>query len=131
MRLQKIILGIVFGFITVSFTCCHWNDSNFSKDNHLKTTPIKDSLYNETYLVCFRSLDIERYSQYITDSVNFRKYVCTHDFGEWLYGEVGKNDVLTIYKVKGNLLSGKQITFDTILLTTYHIDELKKEGIFE
>jgi len=63
--------------------------------------------------------------------VNFRKYVCTHDFGEWLYGEIGENDVLTIYKVKGNLLSDKQVSFDTILLTTYHIDKLKKEGIFE
>jgi len=131
MRLQKIILSIALGFITVLFARCNWNDSNFSKDNYLKTTAVKDSLYNETYLIRSRSTDIERYSQYITDSVNFRKYVCTHDFGEWLYGEVGKNDVLTIYKVKGNLLSGKQMTFDTILLTTYHIDELKKEGIFE
>ena len=134
MNLRKCFLVVVFGFTAVLFSCCNWDSSNYSKDNHLKTTKIKDSLYNEIYLIRSIGSGTERYSEYITDSVNFRKYICTHDFGEWLYGEILKNDALAVYKVTGNLVSngrGTQTVFDTILIDTYNINELKREGKFE
>jgi len=134
MKLQKFFLGIAFGFTAVSFSGCDWDGSNYSKDNHLKTTQIKDSLYNEIYLIRSVGSSIERYSEYITDSVSFRKYICTHDFGEWLYGEILKNDALAVYKVTGSLVSNNQRTqtvFDTVLIDTYNINELKQEGKFE
>ena len=114
----------------IAFSRCNWGDSNYSKENHLKTNEIKDSLYNEIFLIRSISADKERYSEYITDSVNFRKYVCTHDFGEWIYGEITKNDVLAIYKISGTV-SETQIVFDTTKIATYNIGELKLEGRFE
>ena len=128
MKLEKIFLCIAVGFFAVSFSAC--SSDNYSKDNHQKTNTIKDSLYNEIYLIRSISTDVVRYSQYITDSVNFRKYVCTHVFGEYLHVEVGEN-VLAVYKIKGSLLNDKQVVFDTVFLANYNINELKREGKFE
>ena len=131
MKLEKIFLCIAVGFIAVSFNGCNLDDANYSKDNHLKTNKIKDSLYNEIYLIRSLSTGEERYSEYLTDSVSFRKYVCTHDFGQWLYGVIGENDALTVYQITGNLLNDKQVVYDTVFLSTYNIKELKQEGKFE
>jgi hypothetical protein len=113
---------------------CGLEESVYSKKNHLKTTRIKDSLYSEVFFI--RSIlqaDVERYSEYITDSVSFRKYVYTYNKGEWIYGEISKDDVLTIYKVSGHFADKQETTvvFDTTKIDTYNISELKRNGIFE
>jgi len=130
MKLKKLFQCTAFGFATVLFSCCNLDDSVYSKDNHLKTTEIKDSLYNEIFGIRSRFSDVEHYSEYITDSVSFRKYVCTHDFGEWLYGEILKDDVLAVYKIVGNVQENQPV-FDTIPIETYNISVLKREGKFE
>jgi len=130
MKLKTFFLCTAFGFATVLFSCCNLDDSVYSKDNHLKTTKIKDSLYNEIFGIRSRFSDVERYSEYITDSVSFRKYICTHNFGEWLYGEILKDDVLTVYKIVGSVQEN-QTVFDTIPIATYNINALKQEGMFE
>ena len=130
MKLKKFFISTAFGLATVSFSCCNLDDSVYSKDNHLKTIEIKDSLYNEIFGIRSRFSDVERYSEYITDSVSFRKYVCTHDFGEWLYGEILKDDVLAVYKIVGSIQEN-QTVFDTIPIATYSINALKREGDLE
>ena len=121
--------------VALLFSACNGDDSYYySKDNHLKTNKIKDSLYNEIFLVRSISANAEQYSEYITDSVSFRKYICTHNFGEWLYGEVLKKDALAVYKITGNLQTtakGTETVFDTLHVNTYNINELKREGKFE
>jgi hypothetical protein len=132
MKWNKKFLGIVLFFITIVFNCCGLNDSIYSKKNHLKTTKIKEDLYSEVFFI--RSVlndNIERYSEYITDSANFRKYVYTYNTGEWIYGEMSKNNVLTIYKITGKLLPDNQTVFDTTKINSYNINKLKQEGKFE
>ena len=130
MKFKKFFLGIVLVFIAISFSCCNEDSLKYSKDNHLKTNEIMDSLYNEIFLVRSFGSETERYSEYITDSGNFRKYVCTHDFGEWIYGEILKNGILVVYKISGSV-SGNQVALDTTKIATYNINELKLEGKFE
>jgi hypothetical protein len=150
MTSNKLFLVIALVITTIAFYSCHLEDSVYSKDNHLKTTKIRDSLYSEVFFI--RSIlneNVERYSEYITDSVNFRKYVYTYNRGEWIYGEMSKDyNILTIYKVTGNIenddvstiqkIAGSledkrenQIVFDTTKIATYNIPELKREGKFE
>jgi len=132
MKLSKIFLGIVLIFITIAFSRCGLNESVYSKKNHLKTTKIKDGLYSEVFFIrSMLSDEIERYSEYITDSASFRKYIYTYNSGEWIYGEMSQNDVLTIYKITGKLLPDNQTVFDTTKINTYIISELKQEGKFE
>jgi len=135
MKLSAFFLGITLVFTTIAFVCCGLNDSVYSKKDHLKTTQIKDSLYSEVFFIrSVLSDDVERYSEYITDSVNFRKYIYTYNSGEWIYGEMTGHDVLTIYKITGKLLSDgqkSQAIFDTTKINTYNISELKREGKFE
>ena len=134
MNLNKFFLGIILSITTITFVCCNLEESVYSKKNHLKTTKIKDGLYSEVFFIrSILSEDISRYSEYITDSVNFRKYVYTYNSGEWIYGEMAKNDILTIYKIKGSLPDGQsgQTVFDTAKIATYNISELKREGVFE
>ena len=98
----------------------------------MKTTKINDSLYSKIYFICsILNADIERYSEYITDSVHFRKYVYTYNIGKWIYGEMSKNStILTIFKIRGKHVNN-QTTFDTTKIETYNINELKREGKFE
>ncbi|MCL2131627.1 MAG: hypothetical protein FWH36_04125 [Lentimicrobiaceae bacterium] len=128
MKLRTIFLGIALVFTAVLFSSCG-GDVDYSKDNHLKTNEIMDSLYNEIFLVHSFG-ETERYSEYITDSVHFRKYICTHDFGEWIYGEILKDGFLVVYKVSGKV-AGTQVILDTNKITTCNIGELKREGKFE
>jgi hypothetical protein len=132
MKLRKIFLSFICGFAIVSFSACNWGNGDYSKENLHGIIKINDSLYNETFLIRSIINDTERYSEYITDSVSFRKYVCTHDFGETLHGEMGKNgDYLAVYKVKGSISEEKRVVFDTVFINTYNINELKREGKFE
>jgi hypothetical protein len=132
MKTSKNLLGIALIFTMIMFNCCGLNDSIYSKDDHLKTTKIRDSLYSEVFFIrSMLSDNVERYSEYITDSVNFRKYIYTYNSGEWIYGEMSKNDILTIYKITGKLLSDGQTVFDTTKIDTYNINKLKQEGKFE
>ena len=131
MKLTLFFLCIALFFTTIRLSSCFLNDSVYSKKNNQKTTQIRDGLYSEVFFIRSISNDsIERYSEYITDSVNFRKYVYTYNSCEWIYGEMNKNDILTIYKVTGSLLSDK-IVFDTTKIADYDINELKRDGRFE
>jgi hypothetical protein len=131
----NIFLGIALCIITIGFICCNLEESVYSKKNHLKTSKIKDDLYSEVFFIrSILSEDISRYSEYITDSVNFRKYVYTYSTGEWIYGEMTKdNNILTIYKITGKSPDKQEdkIIFDTTKIASYNISELKREGKFE
>ena len=127
------ILRITLFITAIAFVGCNLEESVYSKKNHLKTTKIRDGLYSEVFFIrSILSEDMVRYSEYLTDSVSFRKYVYTYDKGEWIYGEMSKNgDVLTIYKVTGTVLFDTEIAFDTAKIDAYNIAELKKEGKFD
>ena len=134
MKLNKFFLYIALIITIITFNFCGLEESVYSKKNHLKTTQIKEGLYSEVFFI--RSIlheDVERYSEYITDSVSFRKYIHTYNKGEWIYGEMSKDDVLTVYKISGHFADKqeKQIVLDTTKIDTYTINELKREGKFE
>jgi len=133
MKLNKFLLSITLIITTVVVVSCGLEESIYSKRDHLKTTKIRDSLYNEVFFIrSILSDDIGRYSEYITDSVNFRKYIYTYNKGEWIYGVMSKDyNLLTIYKVSGEVLPDNQIVFDTTKIDAYNISELKKERKFE
>ena len=132
MKLNRFFLIIVMAFMPIVFSRCGLEESVYSKENHLKTTKINDSLYSEIFFIrSIMNADVERYSEYITDSVHFRKYIYTYNTGEWIYGELSKdNTVLTIFKISGELVNNQTI-FDTTKIDTYNINELKQEGKFE
>ena len=131
MKSNKWLLKIVV-VTAIIFSGCNLEESVYSKDNHLKTTKIREGLYSEVFFIrSILSETMVRYSEYITDSMNFRKYVYTYNKGEWIYGEMSKNDVLTIYKVSGTLVSDIYVVYDTTKIGTYNIVELKREGKFE
>jgi hypothetical protein len=132
MKLNRFCICIVLIFIIIAFSRCGLNESVYSKDNHLKTTKIKDSLYSEVFFIrSMLSDNVERYSEYITDSVRFRKYIYTYNHGEWIYGEMTQHNILTIYKIIGKLLPDNQTVFDTTKINSYNINELRREGKFE
>ena len=132
MKSNTFFLCITLALMLIVFNSCDLQESVYSKENHLKTTKINDSLYSEIYFIrSILNADIERYSEYITDSVHFRKYVYTYNTGEWIYGEMSKSStVLTIFKISGEH-ENNQTIFDTTKIETYNINELKREGKFE
>jgi len=111
---------IVFSFLVQS---C---DSKYSKKNHISTLQVNKHLFYEIYKITSGgTLASDTYSDYLTDSVNFRKYVGTvyYDDEQNRYKLIDSNTVL-VYRL--NIRNN-----DTLEKKIYIISDLKKEGKFD
>jgi len=112
---------IVFSFLVQS---C---DSKYSKKNHISTLQVDKHLFYEIYKITSGgTLASDTYSDYLTDSVNFRKYVGTvyYDDEQNRYKLIDSNIVL-VYRLN---IRNKN---DTLEKKIYIISDLKKEGKFD
>lgn len=126
---QQLLVGnmnnslIILGLLVVISSC----STKYSKSEHIATIQIGPNLYNEVYKVysggVFAS---DSYSNYITDSVNFRKYVGTryYDDEEIYCNLIDSNTVLVVKRSKSN-------TADTIEKKFYKINKLIADGEFD
>lgn len=102
-------------------------DSKYSKKNHLNTLQLDNHLFYEIYKITSGgTLASDTYSYYLTDSVNFRKYVGTIYYDdEHLYCQSVDSNHVLVYRAK------KKNVNDTLDKKVYVLSELKKEGKFE
>jgi hypothetical protein len=124
-KMRRILLYtasiIVFYFLVQS---C---DSKYSKKNHLNTLQVDNHLFYEIYKITSGgALASDTYSYYLTDSVNFRKYVGTiyYDDEHLNCKSIDSNRIL-VYRAKRNN------EHDTLEKKIYILSDLKKEGKFE
>lgn len=123
---RRIFILSVFTFIVLSFfelSC----SSKYSKKNHVGTIKIGEHLYNEVFQVyAGGALANDSYSDYLTDSVNFRKYVGTihYDDEKNYCKKIDSNRVL-VYRLN---IRNKS---DTLEQKVYIISDLIKEGSFD
>lgn len=112
---------MVFSFLVQS---C---DSKYSKKNHLNTLQVENHLFYEIYKITSGgALASDTYSYYLTDSVNFRKYVGTIYFDdEHLYCKALDLNHVLVYRAKRNNEN------DTLEKCIYLLSDLKKEGKFD
>lgn len=107
----------------ITLSAC--SNINYSKDEHLRTSKLNDSLFVETYRIYSGGVtggDVK--TTYLTDSTSFRKYVGKKmDYQEIIASKMGKYRILVYkYNIENNKVLNAKI---------YDIDELKKEGKFE
>lgn len=121
MRAAKVYLLLIIGFFIFSCT------SKYSKTRHEGTTEILSDLYEESYLVYSGgTLANDSYSYYLTDSINFRKYIGTIYFDdEHLFCKMLDSNSVLVYSV--NRYHDK----DTLEMKKFSLKELKEEGRFE
>lgn len=123
METGKGIKIIVLIAILFFFSCV--NDK--SKKEHFSTKVICGDLYREKYRIFSGgAYSAELYADYITDSVNFRKFVGTHDPSEG-FGYKCTNDTIVIEKA--HFSSNKVRTL--IEKNSFSINELKRSQRFE
>jgi len=116
-------LLIILGLLLVILSC----SNKYSKSEHIATIQIGPNLYNEVYKVysggVFAS---DSYSNYITDSVNFRKYVGTRYYDdEEIYCSLSDSNTVLVVKLS------KVNTADTIEKKFYKINKLITDGVSE
>ena len=124
---------VFFIILLCLFNCC---TSKYSKDNHRATFEIGNDLYNERFKIHHWLGD--NYSEYITDSINFRKHIGTYDDNlEWFVYKIN-GQFLDVYQEIAYVMeseSGKPFrawtAYDTTKIASHNIDELKREGKFE
>lgn len=113
---------LIFLFCFALLAC---NNINYSKDEHLQTSKIKDNLYTEYYRTYAGGViggDVE--TVYVTDSTHFRKYLGKKmDHQGIIVEEFGKYNILVLkYDVH---------TYKVLNAKIYDIDDLKEEEKFE
>lgn len=113
-------LLIILGLLIVISSC----SNKYSKSEHIATIQIGPNLYNEVYKVysggVFAS---DSYSNYITDSVNFRKYVGTRYYDdEEIYCSLSDSNTVLVVKLS------KVNTADTLEKKFYKINKLVADG---
>jgi hypothetical protein len=106
------------------FTSC---SSKYSKEYHVGTGLIDTNLYRERFLVYSGgALANSSYSIYLTDSLNFRKYLGTvHYDDEQLFIKVSDSNEILVYRAKRNNEN------DTLEKKIYLLSDLKKGGKFD
>ena len=129
--MKNIVSGIsIILIMLMLFNNC--TNNRYSKDNHLVTLKIEEGLYYETFEIYSRVGNY--YTEYITDSVNFRKLVGQNDNQDWLLFKMNGR-YIDVYQTVGRFETlpngGARTVDDTIYITTYNIDKLKLEGKFE
>lgn len=104
------------------FSC---QDVNYSKENHLRTIRIDESLYVETYNVYNGGVTggtVE--TTYLTDSIAFRKYLGKAMDYELIYTFIFQQKMVLVVKINTENYKVKKSEI-------YDISELKEEGKFE
>lgn len=98
---------------------------NYSKKNHLRTTIVNENLYLETYNVYNGgAIGGAVETSYLTDSINFRKYLGKAMDYELIYTFVFQQNMVLVVKINTDNYKVKKTEI-------YSISELKKEGKFE
>jgi len=118
--MKKLILIFL---VILLFSC----SSRYSKKHHIGTLVIDNQLYYEMFQTYSGgSLASDTYSDYVTDSSTFRKYVGSifYDDQQLRFKLINK-DSLLIFTINRHKLN------DTIEQKVYIISKLKKEGRFE
>ena len=121
-------IDIIITFISVIFSLSIVScNSKYSKKNHIGTIKIYDHLYNEIFKVYSGgALANDSYSNYLTDSVSFRKYIGTVYYDdEELYCKTLDTNRILVYILN---IRNKN---DTLEKKVYLLSDLKKEGKFE
>ena len=109
--------------------------SVYSKDNHIVTFILNDSLYVEKYTVFSGggATVCDSYSYYITDSINFRKYIGSkHNSGDRIFWNIKNHNEIEFY-LEYTVLDeiNDKLFDDTTKIGSYYIPDLIKEGKFE
>lgn len=122
-RLSILSVFIVLAFSLSELSCY----SKYSKKNHLNTIKVGNQLFYEIYKISSGgTLASDTYSYYLTDSINFRKYLGTIYYDdEHLYCKEIDSDRTIVYRAYRN------IEGDTIEKTIYCLSDLKSEGKFD
>ena len=116
---DALFIMIPFGFI---IGCIN----NYNKDKLVVKKLICENIWREKFRVFSGgAYSAELYSDYITDSVNFRVYIGTHDeHSNFLYRCIG--DTIIVEKFERNNISEVKIDSSILLLS-----KLKKEKRFD
>jgi hypothetical protein len=121
-----IIILSVFTFTVLSFSELSCS-SKYSKKNHVGTIKISEHLYYEIFQVyAGGTLANDSYSDYLTDSVNFRKYVGTVYYDdEKNYCKALDSNRVLVYRLN---IRNKS---DTLEQRVYIKSDLIMEGSFD
>lgn len=114
---------VILFFCIVILSC----DNHKNKVNHTSTKSICNNLYVERYLPYIGGVfDGNTRSCYVTDSVNFRKFIGTYDDKERFRFSFDQDTIYAHKITYRNWANG-----DTIEIYKYSLKDLKKEGIME
>jgi hypothetical protein len=126
-NMKKITSNIIVLLILLyGIKSCH-HYVFFGKKNPLKTHEIGDKLFEERFESFSGGVLMDNtYTYYLTDSINFRKYIGSCDDKEFFRCNV-KGDSLVVLKT-----SWRNSNYEKPIETTYFsINKLKKDGDFE
>ncbi len=112
--------------ILIIFTQC---SNENSKEKHFSTIKICDKIYIETYIV-FSSgaYGNDKHADYITDSINFRKFIGTEDTENEILFTQCQGDSLF---VKKSSINRENDSVKIIFKNIYSKKQLIKEGKFD
>lgn len=119
-----IILYLVF------FNSCS-SKTKYSKDNHLFTDLIADQLYSEAYRIESYGVGGDIYSMYLTDSLNFRKFISLYYDNESFEYKIDNNEVLIIKKQESGGVSNPKFKKRAIEKYRFSLISLKEQKKFE
>jgi hypothetical protein len=120
---MKLTAILIFPIILL----CSCSNRNYSKDIHLLTREIDDSLYHEIYTIYDGGVLGGRVDAvYLTDSSSFRKYVGKNmDYETIIIKFLSiDNDAIIVCKFNSE-------SYKVLDANIYHISKLKEEGEFE
>ena len=122
--LKKIVLIMIVFLSFILFGC----NNNRSKKRFFVSGVVCNNLIVEKYIVgSWGALSAETYSDYLTDSLNFRLYVGIHG-DEDNFEYACANDSIYIIRLSQRGVEKAKIV-DT--LEVYSLNELKRKKIFE
>jgi hypothetical protein len=118
------LLGVFFLLIWKWYYNNHYN-----KESHKFSSIISDGIYEEVFLLSASGvLANDLYSCYITDSINFRKFVGRFDNKEKYIFDLANRDTIKSVRYSRRIYYGKSIPIDTLY---FSISKLKEEGDFD
>jgi hypothetical protein len=105
----------------IFFSCIN----HHSKEYPLGSHKLINNLFRETYQTSSGGVFAsDTYSDYLTDSISFRKYVGYQHDDEQIRFSMLDDNLILVYKIEIH-------TKDTLEMDVYSISQLKKEGKFE
>jgi hypothetical protein len=117
----RIGVVIIFGLLLPNLAC-----TTSSEKRLFSSYSICDNLIREKYLVSSGGAhSAELYSDYITDSSTFRKYIGEHDeYGSFDYRCDGDSIHISSFKHSGTHKA-------LVTVRSFSLRQLKKKGVFE